>query len=234
MAKYEDFQEYIQTLYYEQDRNIENAAVQRYNATLETATRMCPEQITEIFLADGAYDRGIYKKTLGYLYIFSPSYIVCPPKGGGNHKLFPIKNRIMTVEMICEPRDLLLRLEGEPQLRPDRHYMVVDLATDIADIRLVSSSNQCRKLLEIYDTYIKPNVSLEPCILLSQRAANNHREIEPNEVGVGPLNKRGRSPNDDRSDSLNPNNPASKASSDNRSNQMNPNNPAYGSSRGGK
>lgn len=42
-----------------------------------------------------------------------------------------------------------------------------------------------------------------------------------------------RSPNDERSDSMNPNNPAHQAAMDNRSNQMNPNNPAYGSSRGG-
>ena len=36
----------------------------------------------------------------------------------------------------------------------------------------------------------------------------------------------GRSPNDDRSDSMNPNNDAYQASMDNRSDQMNPNNPA--------
>jgi hypothetical protein len=36
-----------------------------------------------------------------------------------------------------------------------------------------------------------------------------------------------RAPNDDRSDSKNPNNPASKAAADNKSNQQNPNNPSY-------
>lgn len=41
----------------------------------------------------------------------------------------------------------------------------------------------------------------------------------------------GRSPNDDRSDSMNPNNDSYQASADNRSDQMNPNNDAYGSSR---
>ena len=41
----------------------------------------------------------------------------------------------------------------------------------------------------------------------------------------------GPSPNDQRSDALNPNNPAHDAAADNRSNQMNPNNPAFGSSR---
>ena len=34
-----------------------------------------------------------------------------------------------------------------------------------------------------------------------------------------------RNPNDNRSNSKNPNNPASKASNDNKSNQLNPNNP---------
>jgi hypothetical protein len=41
----------------------------------------------------------------------------------------------------------------------------------------------------------------------------------------------GRTPNDDRSDSLNPNNDAYQDSMDNRSDQMNPNNDAYRSSR---
>ena len=42
----------------------------------------------------------------------------------------------------------------------------------------------------------------------------------------------GRSPNDDRSDSMNPNNDSYQAAMDNHSNQMNPNNDAYWSSRG--
>lgn len=42
----------------------------------------------------------------------------------------------------------------------------------------------------------------------------------------------GRTPNDDRSDSMNPNNDAYDAAMDNHANQMNPNNDAYWSSRG--
>lgn len=41
----------------------------------------------------------------------------------------------------------------------------------------------------------------------------------------------GRTANDDRSDSMNPNNDSYQASADNRSDQMNPNNDAYSSSR---
>ena len=38
---------------------------------------------------------------------------------------------------------------------------------------------------------------------------------------------KGRSSNDDRSDSMNPNNPSYQASTDNRSDQLNPNNAEY-------
>ena len=52
--------------------------------------------------------------------------------------------------------------------------------------------------------------------------------------GWGGGSYRGRTRNDDRSDSMNPNNAAFNASPDNRANQLNPNNPAYHSSRGRK
>ena len=38
---------------------------------------------------------------------------------------------------------------------------------------------------------------------------------------------KNKSPNDNRSNSKNPNNPTSKATRDNRSNQLNPNNPKF-------
>ena len=45
------------------------------------------------------------------------------------------------------------------------------------------------------------------------------------------MGKGSSRPNNDRSNSLNPNNPAHQASQVNTSNQGNPNNPTYGSSR---
>ena len=49
---------------------------------------------------------------------------------------------------------------------------------------------------------------------------------------AGGLRIGGPSPNDQRSDVMNPNNPQYQSAIDNRSNQLNPNNPAYWSSRG--
>jgi len=45
------------------------------------------------------------------------------------------------------------------------------------------------------------------------------------------MGKGNRSPNDDRSDSKNPNNPAYDASVDNRADQLNPDHEAYEASR---
>jgi hypothetical protein len=54
----------------------------------------------------------------------------------------------------------------------------------------------------------------------------------PDDGGDDDYDDGGRTPNDDRSDSMNPNNDDYQASMDNRSHQMNPNNDAYWSSRG--
>ena len=53
-------------------------------------------------------------------------------------------------------------------------------------------------------------------------------------VSGGYSRATGPSPNDNRSNTLNPNNPASGAAASNRSNQMNPSNPAFRSSGGGR
>ncbi|MBD3192763.1 MAG: hypothetical protein GF308_19140 [Candidatus Heimdallarchaeota archaeon] len=45
------------------------------------------------------------------------------------------------------------------------------------------------------------------------------------------ISKKDRTPNDDRSDSLNPNNPAYQAEMDNRSRQLNPQDEVYEQSR---
>jgi len=45
------------------------------------------------------------------------------------------------------------------------------------------------------------------------------------------MSKGNRSPNDDRSDSMNPNNPAYDASVENRTDQLNPDHEAYEASR---
>ena len=71
---------------------------------------------------------------------------------------------------------------------------------------------------------LKTAQSLEVKTASSVRTANDDDADE--------YEDEGRSPNDDRSDSMNPNNDSYQASMDNRSDQMNPNNDAYWSSRG--
>lgn len=63
-------------------------------------------------------------------------------------------------------------------------------------------------------------------------APMNTRTEDSEDYDAGDDDVGGRSHNDDRSDSMNPNNDAYQAAMDNHSNQMNPNNDAYWSSRG--
>jgi hypothetical protein len=64
------------------------------------------------------------------------------------------------------------------------------------------------------------------------QANSNMAQNTIDDDGDDDLTDDERSPNDDRSDSMNPNNDDYQASMDNRSDQMNPNNDAYWSSRG--
>lgn len=112
--------------------------------------------------------------------------------------------------------------------------------------------NRDRQFLSQALTVIKKGILL--AIASSHRTSHtiNNTHVNQQRVGSGEATSRkqtnrkvdlaigedngghtGHTPNDDRSDSLNPNNPAYQATADNRSNQMNPNNPAYHSSRGG-
>ena len=65
----------------------------------------------------------------------------------------------------------------------------------------------------------------------SSRSEPNNRLGSARGGGSG-ARDLGRSSNDSRSNSLNPNNSAHRSASNNRSNQMNPNNPSFRSSRG--
>ena len=61
------------------------------------------------------------------------------------------------------------------------------------------------------------------------RRSFNVKQADPSRAPVRPSleDEMSRTPNDDRSDSMNPNNDAYWSSLDNHSNQLNPNNEAY-------
>ena len=105
---------------------------------------------------------------------------------------------------------------GEEKLRriqPDYHLVM--------DIKL-------RKLdgHESYKGELPASFFIKPKKSLKQVAKSSDSDDDYYE------DKGDRTPNEDRSDSMNPNNDAYQASMDNRSDQINPNNPAYWSSRG--
>jgi hypothetical protein len=97
-----------------------------------------------------------------------------------------------------------------------------DVAVDTLTPEVRAKTNEAIEAAKKVFPELKTAQSLEVKTDSSVRTTNDDDEYED----------EGRSPNDDRSDSMNPNNDSYQASMDNRSDQMNPNNNAYWSSRG--
>lgn len=100
----------------------------------------------------------------------------------------------------------------------------------ILDIRLRKLGSREKYIGQMPDRveYKQPT----PVIAPRRELSNSIPASNDDDGGNDDYDDGGRSPNDDRSDSMNPNNDAYQASMDNHSNQMNPNNDAYWSSRG--
>jgi len=121
---------------------------------------------------------------------------------------------------------------GEEKLRriqPDYHLVM--------DIKLRSLSGREKKSYKgelpasAFNKQEEPKSKLPASIFKKEEQPQNRQgKVEDEDDDY--IEDSGRSPNDDRSDSMNPNNDDYQASMDNRSDQMNPNNPSYHSSRG--
>jgi len=102
-----------------------------------------------------------------------------------------------------------------------------DIVADTLTPEVRAKTNEAIGFVKKVLPELKTAQSLEVKTASSVRTANDDDDADEYE-------DEGRSPNDDRSDSMNPNNDSYQASMDNRSDQMNPNNDAYWSSRGRK
>ena len=100
-----------------------------------------------------------------------------------------------------------------------------DIVTDTLTPEVRAKTNEAIGFVKKVLSELKTAQSLEVKTASSIRTANDDDDADEYE-------DEERSPNDDRSDSMNPNNDSYQASMDNRSDQMNPNNDAYRSSRG--
>ena len=99
-----------------------------------------------------------------------------------------------------------------------------DIVTDTLTPEVRAKTNEAIGFVKKVLPELKTAQSLEVKTASSVRTAND--------LDTDEYEDEGRSSNDDRSDSMNPNNDNYQASMDNRSDQMNPTNDAYWSSRG--
>ena len=92
---------------------------------------------------------------------------------------------------------------------------------EIRNRRITQSTDNFKTFLMDYIKDLKKALNEE------KKVATCKPKVQQNDDSWDYDEDYGRFPNDDRSDSLNPNNPAYQASLDNRSNQLNPNNSRY-------
>ena len=125
-----------------------------------------------------------------------------PFKHGGKYALF-IKNGIITST----------HLDKSPNLIHLLNEQLEEFQKKLKTLKKIEANRKHQNSIEINDD----NEDFE-----------NESGYEDNgDYDYDDYSNESRSPNDDRSDSMNPNNPSSQASQDNRSDQMNPNNPRY-------
>jgi hypothetical protein len=140
-----------------------------------------------------------------------------------------VENELTTfVEWVCEGRwteDGWKR--GEEKLR--RIQNDYTLVMDIRLRRLGSGEKYAGQLPDRIEHQPLPPIGTPTRGAPTRPAMANST---PDDGGDDGYDNGGRSSNDDRSDSMNPNNDAYQAAMDNHGNQMNPNNDAYWSSRG--
>ncbi len=236
MDKYTEFEDYISSLH---DMHLSAPDWPKYKELMEAAERVCPEKILDMFIPEIIDRQGKGMMPHSWFHLFSERFMIVPKRHSSDHKLiiniYPLKDRLFNVVVTFRPDNLLSIIETgfNPLANRDVYYLRINCSTDTTDFELTAIAEHCEKLFRIYDTYIKPNIPLSPCLLLNQHIKKRDESSGADEVASSAYARMGRLPNDDRSDSFNPNNPAHQASRDNRSNQLNPNSPAYHSSRGG-
>lgn len=134
------------------------------------------------------------------------------------------------VELVCQGRWTQAGWkEGEKKLHgiQNDYPLVMDIK-----LRKINLGEKYLGQLPDKVAYEPPAPSTGVSVKETQAKRSAANAVSDDDGGDDDSDEGGHSPNDDRSDSMNPNNDACQAANDNRSDQMNPNNDSYWSSRG--
>jgi hypothetical protein len=120
--------------------------------TLRAAKRICPEEIQSIYISDWIQPEG--QRAYGQLYLFTNTYII----ESANFSTDTNVNIEMTV-LKGRVKYVLVKYSDYFEKANTASRLSIRFDTDSAAFELKGAKENCDKLIEVYDKYVKPNIS---------------------------------------------------------------------------
>ena len=126
--------------------------IKKVETTLRAARRICPEEIQSIYISDWIQPEG--QRAYEHLYLFTNTYIIesvnFTTDTNVNMEMTVLKDRVKYV--IVKYNDYFEKANTASRLS-------VRFDTDSASFELKGAKENCNKLIEVYDKYVRPNIS---------------------------------------------------------------------------
>lgn len=126
--------------------------IKKVETTLRAARRICPEEIQSIYISDWIRPEG--QRAYEHLYLFTNTYIIesvnFTTDTNVNMEMTVLKDRVKYVSV--KYNDYFEKANTASRLS-------VRFDTDSASFELKGAKENCNKLIEVYDKYVRPNIS---------------------------------------------------------------------------
>ena len=129
--------------------------INKIEKTLRAARRICPEEIQSIYISDWIQTEG--QRAYEHLYLFTNTYIMesanFATDTNVNIEVTVLKDRVKYV--IVKYNDYFEKADTASRLS-------VFFTTNGGAFELKGAKENCDKLIEVYDKYVRPNISKVP------------------------------------------------------------------------
>jgi|GEM_PF-1618283 len=126
--------------------------INKVETTLRAARRICPEEIQSIYISDWIQPEG--QRAYEHLYLFTNTYIIesanFSTDTNVNIEITVLKDRVIYV--IVKYNDYFEKANTASRLSVNFH-------TDSGVFELKGAEENCNKLIEVYEKYVRPNIS---------------------------------------------------------------------------
>ncbi len=129
--------------------------IDKIEKTLRAARRICPEEIQSIYISDWIQPEG--QRAYEHLYLFTNTYIIesanFTTDTNVNIEITILKERV---------KYALVKYNDYFEKANTASRLSVFFITNGGAFKLTGAKENCDKLIEVYDKYVRPNISKVP------------------------------------------------------------------------